>query len=140
MSPVAARFRGEVLLRVGVAAALAVDAVVHIALAPRMEIAAPGGIGGGLLFQAQAGAAIVVAVVLLVRPSRLTYALAGLVLLSALAAVLLYALVNVPALGPIPSMYDPQWYPLKVFTAVAEAAGLLLAGVGYVLCSRPAIS
>lgn len=127
---------GEVLLRVGVVAALAVDAFVHVALAPRIDLAAPGGIGGGTLFGAQALVAALAAALLIVRPSRFSYALAGLVLLSALGAVVLYSLVNVPALGPIPSMYDPQWYPLKTLTAVAEGIGAVLAGLGYLRC-RP---
>lgn len=58
---------------------------------------------------------------------RLAYGFAALAAASALGPVLLYTYVQVPALGPIPSMYDPAWYPAKTLSAVAEAAALVLA-------------
>lgn len=126
----------EPVVRILVVAALAVDAAVHLRLAPNAELASPGGIGGGWLFRAQAVAAILAALFLLARGSRLAYLVAGLVALSAFTAVLLYSVVNVPAIGPIPSMYDPQWYPEKTVSAVAEGVGVVLAVVGAVLRSR----
>lgn len=110
--------------------ALLVDAVVHLRLAPQMQLAAPGGIGGGWLFRIQAGVALVAAVYLLWRPGPRSYLVAGLAALSAFVPVLLYTYVNVPALGPIPSMYDPFWGTEKLLSAVAEGAGVVLAGVG----------
>lgn len=125
------------LLTVG---ALAVDAVVHLQLADAMQLAAPGGIGGGALFRAQAVAATLAGIVLLVTGHRLAYAIAGLVALSALVPVLLYTYVQVPAIGPIPSMYDPAWYPQKTASAIAEAAAVALAAIGFTLASRRARS
>ena len=61
--------------------------------------------------------------------------LAGAVALSAFVPVLLYTYVNVPAIGPIPSMYDPFWTTPKVVSAVAEGLGAVLAGVGVWLSS-----
>ena len=130
------RSAAEWAVRVLVAAGLGVDAVVHVRLADAMQLAAPGGIGGGTLFRVQAAAAAVAAVVVLVTGHRLAYLLAGLVALSALVPVLLYTYVQVPAIGPVPSMYDPFWYPEKVVSAVAEGATVVLAVVGWAL-ARP---
>lgn len=132
------RSAAEPVVRVAVVVALAIDAVVHLRLATNYQLAAPGGIGGGNLFRIQAVAAILVGVYLLVRPSRAAYAAAGLVALSAFVAVVLYRYVEVPAIGPIPSMYEPIWYFEKSLSAVAEGAGALLAAVGMVLIVRQA--
>lgn len=113
-------------MRVGVAAALGVDAYVHVALAGAMQIAAPGGIGGGTQFRLQATAAVVAAVYVLAAGSRPAFVFAGLVGLSALVPVVVFSLVEVPAIGPIPSMYDPTWYLLKTLSAVAEGVAVVL--------------
>ena len=126
----------ELAVRLGLVAMLAVDAVVHYRLAGAMDVAAPGGVGGGTLFRLQATAAVVAAIVLLVRGSRLAYAVAGLVALSAFGAVILYTYVDVPTLGPVPSMYDPTWYAEKTLSAVAEGLGVVLAAAGLVLTGR----
>jgi len=126
----------ELVVRLAVVVALAIDAVVHYRLADTIQLAAPGGIGGGTLFRIQATAAVLAALFVLVTGSRAAYALAGLVALSALGAVLLYAFVDVPAIGPIPAMYDPTWYFEKTLSAVAEGVGALLAAVGFMLAGR----
>jgi hypothetical protein len=119
---------------VGVAAALAVSAVIHVQLAPGYKRAAPGGLGQGTLFLVQAGAAALAAVFVLLRGSRTNFAAAAAVVgFSSLAAVILYRYVQVPALGPLPSMYEPVWYTAKTITAVAEAAAGALAVTGYAL-------
>ncbi len=125
----------ERVVRGLVVLALLVDAVVHLRLAPQMQLAAPGGIGGGWLFRIQAVVALLVALYVLLRPSRGAYLVAGLAALSAFVPVLLYTYVNVPAIGPIPSMYDPFWTTPKVISAVAEGLGVLLAGIGVWLTS-----
>jgi hypothetical protein len=129
--PVALR-PGLILRGIGlvVAAGLIVDAVVHFRLAPDYQLAAPAGIGQGNLFRVAAVAAILAALWVLVRPSRLSFAVAFLVAAGALAAVLLYRYVDVPALGPIPSMYEPLWFPEKTASAVAEAVAAVAALVG----------
>lgn len=135
------RARGvEPVVRILVAVALAVDAYVHFTLAGAMQLAAPEGIGGAALFRIQGGAAAVAALLVLVAGSRLAYAVAVLVALSALGPVLLYSFVNVPAVGPIPSMYDPTWYPLKVLSVVAAAVGVLLGLLGFALAGRRVVS
>lgn len=121
----------ERVVRVAVVLALGIDAVVHLRLADQMQLAAPGGIGGGRLFRIQAGLAVVAALYLVFRPSRSAYLLAGLAALSAFMPVLLYTYVNVPAIGPIPSMYDPFWTTPKLISALAEGIGVVLAAVGW---------
>ncbi|WP_461186575.1 hypothetical protein [Arthrobacter sp. Z4-13] len=121
------------MLRVGVAVALVVSAVVHVQLAPGYQQAAPGGIGQGTLFLVQAGAAALAAVFVLLKGSRMAFTGAAMVALSSLAAVILYRYVQVPALGPLPSMYEPVWYTAKTITAVAEAAAGAFAVAGYAL-------
>jgi hypothetical protein len=123
-----------------VAVGLAVDAVVHLRLAPDYQLAAPGGIGQGNLFRIAAGAAVLTALWLLVRPSRLSFAAAFLVAGGALGAVLLYRYVDVPALGPVPSMYEPLWFPEKTFSAVAEAVAAGAALVGLARTRMPAVA
>ncbi|MGC5583131.1 hypothetical protein ACQE98_03320 [Ornithinimicrobium sp. W1679] len=128
--------RTELVVRALVVLGLAVDAFVHLRMAPVMDIAAPGGIGGGNLFRAQGAAAAVVAVLVLVTGRWWAYAVALLVALSALGPVLLYHFVDVPAIGPIPSMYDPLWSPEKVVSILGEALAAGAAAVGLML-TRP---
>lgn len=117
-------------LRLLVAAALVVDAVVHHRQAANYQLAAPGGIGEGNLFRIEAAVAILAALYVVVRGSRPAYVVAFLVAASALGAVLLYRYVQVPAFGPLPSMYEPIWFFQKTLSAYAEAAGVVLAAIG----------
>ncbi|MCU1634425.1 MAG: hypothetical protein JWM61_3077 [Micrococcaceae bacterium] len=125
-----------IVLRVLIGVGLMVSAVIHLQLAPGFQQAAPAGIGGGALFRIQAVVSILAAAYVLIRGSRAAFAIAAIVALSALAAVVLYRYVQVPAIGPIPSMYEPVWYPQKALTAVAEAFAGTLAVIGYVLLLR----
>lgn len=131
----------EGVVRAAVVLALGIDAIVHLRLADQMQLAAPGGIGGGWLFRTQAALALLAALYLVVRPSSTAYLIAGLAALSALVPVLLYTYVNVPAIGPIPSMYDPFWTTPKLVSAGAEGVGAVLAGIGWWLLrgGRPEI-
>lgn len=125
--------------RVFTAAGLLVDAVVHLQLASGYQAAAPGGIGEGSIFRVEAVVAVLVALAVLIRPGRVVYAIAFVVAFSALAAVLLYRYVDVPALGPIPSMYEPVWFTAKTTTAVAEAVATIGAAAGLLsVRTRPA--
>ena len=122
--------RAELAVRALVVLGLTVDAVVHLRLAPAMDLAAPGGIGGGNLFRMQGAAAGAVALVLLLTGRRWAYVLALLAALSALVPSLLYHVVDVPAVGPVPSMHDPLWSPEKVVSMVGEALAAALAALG----------
>ena len=120
----------DLVLRLLVAAALVVDAVVHLRLASNYQLAFPDGIGGGTLFRVEAAVAILAAAYVLIRGSRASYALAFGVAASAFVAVVLSRYVELPAVGPIPSMYEPLWFFEKSLSAVAEGAGAVLAAIG----------
>lgn len=124
------------LLRVLIAAALVVTAVIHLQLAPGYQQVPHAGIGQGTLFRVQAVASIVAALYVLVRGTRSAYLIAAVMALSVLAAVLITRYVPVPAIGPLPSMYEPVWYPAKTLSAVAEAIAAALACVAYLFLSR----
>ena len=121
---------GSWALRVATAAALGVDAVVHWQNAPAYD-AVTGTVSQGVLFRAEAVVAIVAALLVLLRPRRSSWVVALLVAGSALGAVLLYRYVDVGSLGPLPDMYENTWQvPGKLLSASAEAATVLLAGLG----------
>lgn len=126
-----------VALRVLTATALGVDAVVHARLAPGYQSAAPDGIGEGNLFLAEAGAATVTGLYVLIRGSRPAWILALLTAGGGLAVLLLYRYVDVPAFGPFPAMYEPVWFFDKTLTAVTQGAAVVLATAGLTL-RRPA--
>lgn len=109
-------------------AGLGVDAYVHLHLASTFD-PIRGTISQGQLFRVEGYAAILAAAYLLIRPGRPSAAVAALVAGGGLAAVVLYAVVDVGPLGPLPNMYDPTWPALKTWSAVAEAAAALAAVV-----------
>ena len=76
----------KLALRGLTALALLVDAVVHVHLAPGYQLSAPSGIGAGNLFRIEAAVALAAAILVLIRGNRMSYAVAFLVALSALAA------------------------------------------------------
>src|SRR4051812_46521824 len=105
------------------AALLVVDAYVHFHDAHFYETVATATLSQAALFRAQAAAAILVAIALLIWPRPAVWAIAALVAGSAAAAVLLYTNVDVGTLGPLPDMYEPTWaLPGKRVSAVAETA------------------
>ncbi len=121
------------VVRALVVAGLAVDAYVHLHLAGNYQLAAPDGIGGGNLFRIEAALAVVALLLVLLRPRPASYAVAALVLLGGVGAVVLYRYVDVGAVGPVPSMYEPIWFREKSLSAVAEAGAGLLALVGLLM-------
>ena len=123
-------------LRAGTAAALIIDAVVHLRDAYLYEPNAGTLISQGQLFRVQSVIALVVAAGVLIIPRRLVWVVAFLVTASALAAVVLYTYVDVGPLAGLPNMYEPSWGPPgKLVSAVAEGAGALLAlgGLGWAM-------
>lgn len=107
-------------------AGLAVDAYVHLSLAGRYD-AVRATVSQGELFRAEGIAAILAALLLLVRPGRVTAAIAALVAGGGLAALLLYRYVDVGQLGPFPNMYEPLWYAKKTWSMVGEAVATVAA-------------
>lgn len=136
LTPTVPRSPGDTTLRMLTTAALVVDAVVHLRLAPGYQLSAPGGIGAGNLFRIEAGVALLVGLAVLLVGSRLVYAAAFAVALSAFVAVVLYRYVDVPALGPLPAMYEPVWYFEKSLAAVAEGLGILTAAAGFLYATH----
>jgi len=125
------------ILRVVVAVSLMVDAAVHLRLAPGYQQSAPSGIGTGNLFRIQAVLALVVAAWVLWRGSRPALISAFAVSLSAVVAVVLYRYVDIPALGPLPAMYEPVWFLEKSLSAIFEGLAALAALIALVVGSRP---
>lgn len=124
-------------IRAVVVAGLAVDAWVHLDLAPTYDVVTAA-VSEGWLFRAEAVAcAAAVALLLLVR-RPVSYAIAGLVASSALAVLLISTYVHVGAVGPLPDMYEPTWFAEKALTAGAEAVAALGAIVGLAFDRRPA--
>lgn len=113
-TPAPAHARLQVLAIAG----LAVDAAVHLHLASRYD---PIGttITQGALFRAEATAAVVAALLLALRNRRVSWLLAGAVAATGLLAILVTRYLAVPAIGPVPNMHDPIWYPEKVLAAAA---------------------
>lgn len=116
-----------IILRALVAAGLVVDAVVHLRLASGYQLAQPAGIGQGNLFRIEAAFALLAAAYVLLRGSRPAFLTGAAIGLGGVVLVVLYRYVNVPAIGPIPRMYEPIWFFQKSLSAVVEAAAGALA-------------
>lgn len=125
MNPSTVRLGLRAAFAVVAAAGLAVDAYVHFDLAPTYDAIKTGTLSQGDLFRAEAVAAIIAGVAVLVRPRRYTAAFAFVVAASGLAAVLVYRYVDVGRLGPLPAMYEPVWYAEKTRSAWAEGIAAL---------------
>lgn len=128
------------VLRVVIVVTLAVDAVVHLRLAPGYQQSAPTGVGAGSLFRVEAAAALLVGVWVLWRGSRASFFAAFAVGLSACAAVVLYRYVDLPALGLIPAMYEPIWFMEKSLSAASEGLAAAASAAGLVLLRRRDLS
>ena len=115
-------------LRVGIAAALGIDAAVHWRNASAYD-AVMATLTQGQLFRVEAGLAIAIGLLVLLWPRRGSWVAAFGV--GALAAVLLYRYVDLGPLGPLPDMYENTWQmPGKLLSAYAEGAAVVLAGLG----------
>jgi hypothetical protein len=125
------------VLRVGTAAALGIDAVVHWDNASAYDAVAAT-VSQGALFRVEAVLAVVVGVLVLVWPRPASWVAALVVAASALGAVLLYRYVDVGTLGPLPDMYENTWQvPGKPLSAAAEAIAVLLATLGLLVHRKP---
>lgn len=120
------------LPRLFVVAMLAYDAYVHATLAEQ-RWGSGNEVTQGQLFAAEAAAAAVVAALLLLSGRRAAWAAAAVVALGGVVAVVVTRYVDVPAVGPLPSMYEPSWYGVKTWSAVAEASGGLVAATRLVV-------
>jgi hypothetical protein len=116
--------------RIVTAAGLAIDAYVHLHLAP-LYAEGGGTINESVLFRAEAVVALLVAVAVIATGRRVCYLAALAVVASALAVMLVSRYIDLGPIGPFPDFYDPAWYPEKLVAAYAEgaAAAAALAGV-----------
>jgi hypothetical protein len=122
------------LVRVLVAVALAVSGWIHLDLAASFD-AVGRTVTLGALFRAQGVVALAGAAwLLLARRSAVPELVALLVGLASLAAIGLSFFVRLPAVGPLPEIYEPVWYGEK--TASALTAGLAAAGAAALLAVR----
>ncbi len=120
----------DLLLRLVIAAGLAIDAYVHFHLATTFDAlksTSSPHLSQGQLFRVEAIAAIAAAVLVLVVRNRLTALLAFVVAAGGVAAVLLYTYVDIGEIGPLPAMYDPSWYTEKTGSLIAEAVAAVAA-------------
>jgi len=133
----------DVVLRVlglAVAACLAVDARVHWHDAPDYSAVRTSVLSQETLFRIEAVVSVALAIAVVLWPRRqLVWLAATGVLVSALAAVLVYTYVDIGQLGPVPDMYEPTWaLPGKATSAWAEGIGAGLALVGLLIAHRKA--
>ncbi|MFI6849322.1 hypothetical protein OG535_37285 [Kitasatospora sp. NBC_00085] len=113
----------DAVLRLLAAAGLAVDAAVHARLAGQYD-AVTADISQGTLFRAEAAAASLAVVLVLLWRHRVGDAFAWLTAAAGLAAILLYRYVDVGAHGPLPNMYEPIWSTDKTTAAWAQAVAV----------------
>jgi hypothetical protein len=115
--------------RVLVVAGLAVSGYVHFNLASTYAEAG-GVINEGVLFNAEAVAALLAALVVAIYGNRASYLAAFAVTASAVAALLVSRYVDLGGGGPFPDLYDPVWFGEKVLAGAAEGAAALAALAG----------
>ncbi len=122
-------------VRLLTAAALAVSAYVHVDLSSS-PYAAAGQLTLGALFLGQAVVAGLVALWVLVRPSRAAFAVAVVVAAASFGALVLSTYVRLPSVGPFPVLYEPVWYADKVVAAVSAGIALVAAAAGLAAAAR----
>lgn len=119
------------VIRLLVVAGLAIDGYVHVHLARDFHYNNNGLVTGEQLFWLEAAAAVIAALLVLLRPGRASYIVAFLVAAAGVVAVLFYRYVDPgPILGVIPGMYEPIWSTEKVVSLVGEAVAAVAALVG----------
>lgn len=118
------------LLRVITAAGLAVDAYVHANLASAYDPVRKS-ISQGDLFRVEAALAALAALLILLTAHRAAWVFAFLVAAGGLGALLLYRYADVGALGPLPNMFEPLWFPKKTIAAIAEGVAAVAALAGF---------
>ncbi|MCL3861691.1 hypothetical protein [Actinotalea sp. K2] len=126
------------VLRLLGAVALGYSGYLHLRLAlERPPLLADGGITLSGLFLAQAAAVAVVVLWVAVRGSRAAWVGFAAVAVGSLLAVLLSVYVQIPAIGPIPSLYEPLWYFEKTWSAISAGVAVLVAVIALVVLRRP---
>jgi hypothetical protein len=131
--------RTGMVLRVIGALALGYSGYLHLRIAlDRPPLFADGQVTLSGLFIAQAVAAAVVVLWVLVRGDLVAWLAFGAVAVGSLVALVLSVYVRIPSVGPFPVIYEPVWYLDKNLAAVAAAIATLTALVALVRLRRPA--
>ncbi len=136
ISRVGPRRRTGIVLRVLGVVALGVSAFVHIDIASSRPLVADGQITLMGLFMAQGVVAAIVALWVLVRGDTLAWLAVGAFGLASLAALVLSVYVEIPSIGPFPTIYEPVWYTDKYVAAAAAGAAAIIALVALVRMPR----
>lgn len=119
-----------IVLQVIAAAGLAYDAKIHFRLAPVYDGIKTSTISQGDLFRIEAWLAVVAAVLVLAIRRPIFALVAAAVAGGGIVPLVAYRYYDIGPIGPLPSMYEPVWYPDKTNTlwaqAIATVASLLL--------------
>lgn len=128
------------ILRTGLyalaALGLVVNAIVHLQLATAFDAITGSLVSQGDLFRIQAGAGILVAILLVAMRRAWVAILAAVLAAGGLGLLVLSTLVllDVTALG-LPPLFEPVWYADKIIAVVAQGIALL-ASVALVFLER----
>ena len=88
------------------------------------------------LFVAQAVAAAVVVLWVLIRGDALAWLAFAAVAAGSLVALLLSVWVRIPSIGPLPVIYEPLWYADKYLAAISAGLAVVVALVALALLRR----
>jgi hypothetical protein len=129
--------RTGMALRVIGALALGYSGYLHLRIAlERPPLFADGQVTLSGLFIAQAVAAAVVVLWVLLRGDLLAWLAFGAVALGSLVALVTSVYVQIPSVGPFPPIYEPIWYLDKNLAAVSAALASLVALVAVISLLR----
>lgn len=128
----------RIVLLLVTAAALVVNAVIHLRLAGPFDAITGTLVSQGMLFRIQAAVNIAAAALLLTR-TRWAAVLTALVAAGGLGLVVVTTLVplDLTTIG-LPFLFEPVWYADKIVSAVAQALVLVTALAAALLTRRPA--
>jgi len=122
------RARTGMMLRVLGALALGYSGWLHLRIAmDRPPLFADGQVTLSGLFIAQAVAAAIVVLWVLLRGDLLAWLAFGAVALGSLVALIASVYVQIPSMGPFPAIYEPVWYADKILAATAAALASVVA-------------
>lgn len=129
--------RTGLALRVVGALALGYSAYLHARIAAeRPPLFADGQVTLSGLFVAQAVAAAVVSLWVLVRGIRIAWLAFGAVALGSLGALVMSVYVAIPSVGPFPAIFEPFWYTDKYLAAASAALASVVALVALLTARR----
>ena len=128
----------SILLQVITAAGLAIDARIHLKLAPVYDAIKSDTISQGDLFRVEGGLAILAAIAILISRKPIVAVFAASVAGGGLIPLFVYRYFDIGTIGPLPSMYEPAWFPDKTNTAIAQGVAALAALILVAIAIRTA--